>query len=48
MMDMEIAQQNRIEVSDVAQSSPTVVVVGRKIAQLLGDRDLKAIAGARL
>jgi hypothetical protein len=36
MMDMGRAQANRIEVSHVARSSPTVVNVGQKIARLLG------------
>jgi hypothetical protein len=36
MMELEIAQQARRQVSEVAHSSPTMSTVGKKIASLLG------------
>ena len=36
MMDVHVAQQARAKVSDVAQSSPTIASMGRKLASLLG------------
>jgi glycosyltransferase involved in cell wall biosynthesis len=36
MMDIQIAQQARAQVSEVAQSSPTIAGIGRRLASLLG------------